>query len=73
MNPCEQIRAQGVPDRWHDAEASRLRIAVLEAALRSIIGHWWEFGEMMLTHQTDYGLSERMDAAAKLVAQESNN
>ncbi len=35
-------------------------------ALRGIINHWNEFGEMMGV-KDDYGFSERLDAAEKLV------
>jgi len=47
-------------------EKMRARIADLEAALRGIIHHWNEFGEMMGV-KDDYGFSERLDAAEKLI------
>lgn len=48
-------------------KAQRLRIAELEMALAGVISHWREFGEMMCKDQTDYGLDERIEAAAKLI------
>lgn len=48
-----------------------VRIERLETALAGIISHWREFGPMMVfnnaVNRDDYGLDERMDAAAKLV------
>ena len=44
-----------------------IRIERLETALAGIIGHWREFGEMMVKDQDDYGLDEWIEAAAKLV------
>jgi hypothetical protein len=44
------------------AERERLRIA-----LDGIIDHWWEFGDMMIENKDDYGFSERIDLASKLV------
>ena len=52
------------PPIQHEAAA---RIEALEAALSGIINHWNEFGEMMFANKDDYGLSERLDAAAKLI------
>ena len=49
------------------ALAHEKRIAELETALRGIIDHWNEFGYMMRENNDDYGLSERMDAAEKLL------
>lgn len=45
--------------------ADKARIAELEAALRGIVRHWNEFGDMMGVND-DYGFSERLDAAEKL-------
>ena len=45
----------------------RVRIDTLERALAGIVNHWREFGEMMINNQDDYGLDERMDAAATLI------
>ena len=42
-------------------------IMKMDAALLGIINHWREFGEMMITNKDDYGLSERIDAAAELI------
>jgi hypothetical protein len=63
-------------DVMNELNARRLRIAELEAsmrhaakiedALRGIIHHWNEFGEMMGV-KDDYGFSERLDAAEKLI------
>lgn len=39
----------------------------LQTALAGIIMHWREFGEMMCKDQADYGMDERIEAAAKLV------
>lgn len=39
----------------------------LHSALSGIVSHWYEFGEMMVNNQDDYGFDERIDAAAKLV------
>lgn len=44
-----------------EAERERLR-----SALIGIVDHWWEFGEMV-DGNDDYGFSERVDLAAKLV------
>lgn len=47
------------------------RIAELEAALRGVVGHWREFSDMMFANTLgpvdDYGMSERIDAVAKLI------
>jgi hypothetical protein len=53
----------------HLAETAKAddRIELLENALRGIIDHWWEFGEMMMTNADTYGFDETIDAAAKLV------
>ena len=40
----------------------------LHTALSGIVSHWYEFGEMMVNNQTDYGFDERIDAADKLLA-----
>lgn len=47
-------------------EKMRARIAELEMSLRVIVNHWDEFGNMMGITD-DYGMSERMDAADKLI------
>ena len=52
--------------RIADLEASMRHAVKIEAELRGIIRHWDEFGEMMGVRD-DYGLSERMDAARKLI------
>ena len=51
-----------------DAILARLQRAErLEAMLIGIVDHWWEFGDMMIENKDDYGFSERIDLAAKLV------
>lgn len=52
-----------------EREADKRHIAALEAALRGIANHWYEFGSKMIEHKDDYGLGERIEAAAKLVGQ----
>ena len=47
-------------------EASMRHAQKIEDALRGIIRHWNEFGDMMGV-KDDYGFSERLDAAEKLV------
>lgn len=37
-------------------------------SLRGIVDHWNEFGTMMVENKTDYGLSERIDEAEKLLS-----
>ncbi len=43
----------------------------LELSLRGIVNHWREFGDMIVlnnaVNKDDYGMSERIEAAAKLV------
>jgi hypothetical protein len=39
----------------------------LYRALSGIVEHWYEFGDMMISNQTDYGLEERIASAAKLL------
>lgn len=51
-------------DDWREAKK---RIAELEASLSGIVNNWHEFAEMMIEYKTDYGLSERIDAASKLL------
>jgi hypothetical protein len=53
--------------RIAELEAALRHATKIETALRGIIGHWYEFAEMMIENKTDYGLGERIDAAAKLV------
>ena len=62
-NPEFGWRQFQAPPIQHDAAD---RIEALEAALRGIVNHWDEFGEMMGVRD-DYGLIERMDAARKLI------
>jgi hypothetical protein len=55
-----------------DAILARLQRAErLEAVLTGIVDHWWEFGDMIVfnnvENKDDYGFSERIDIAAKLV------
>lgn len=40
------------------------RIEALESHLSGIVENWYEFGEMMVKNQTDYGLEERMSFAS---------
>jgi len=44
-----------------EVERERLR-----STLIGIVDHWWEFGDMVDSND-DYGFSERIDLAAKLV------
>ena len=55
------------------AELKRMdaRTEKLETALRGVIEHWREFGEMIVynnaTNRDDYGFDERVEDAAKLI------
>lgn len=48
-------------------------LSPLEMALRGIVNHWREFGDMIVfgDNRDDYGLGERMDAAAKLLGMDA--
>lgn len=39
----------------------------LQTALAGVVMHWREFGQMMCREQTDYGMDERIEHAARLV------
>lgn len=66
----------GEPNPFDDPDVSGYldeqieRIDKLERALRGIIAHWNEFGQMMVcgSNKDDYGFDERIEAASKLVA-----
>ena len=55
------------------AELRRLdaRVEKLETALRGVVGHWREFGEMIVynnaVNRDDYGMDERIAGAAKVL------
>lgn len=56
-----------VKDMADELRVRAERIERLEATLTGIVDHWWEFGDMMIENKDDYGFSERIDLAAKLV------
>ena len=67
-----RFMAKSMPPDW----AARTRVVAdrmerLEAVLTGIVDHWWEFGDMIVfnnvENKDDYGFSERIDLAAKLV------
>lgn len=55
------------------AELKRLdaRTEKLETALRGVVNHWREFGEMIVlnnaVNRDDYGFDERVEDAARLI------
>lgn len=67
--PLAELEPRGCPTPG--ACAAVERIAALEAALRGVVGHWREFGGMMIynnaANRDDYGMDDRIEAAAKLI------
>ena len=53
------------------ADCSECRAERIEVALRGIVDHWREFGEMIVlnnaVNRDDYGFDERINAAARLL------